>query len=203
MPERRQTSPVWGFDFCFLLWSFYHVLRWCIIISHVIGVHFKGRELMLLRDRVFLRAWCTQNLPAVQNLIFFILKDLLQTQTSVMLVLCAFECTYEKFLQKYVSQSSVNLNKQIHLCIFTWKETIWHLLMCCIGTNTNACKIFAQMALFSFSFLCDIPHRFYHLYNSVTQQQDALQRMLHSDALQPRAQPVFQFLPLIQKKAYM
>lgn len=45
--------------------------------SHLIRVQFKGRQLGLLKDHVFLRAWCAQKLPAMQSSCMFSPKDLL------------------------------------------------------------------------------------------------------------------------------
>lgn len=56
-----------------------------------------------------------------------------QHRPVCVLVFCAFQCTYQKFCQNYVSQSAANLNKQIS--VFTWNEQTWHLLMCFIWTS--------------------------------------------------------------------
>lgn len=113
-----------------------------------------------------------------------------------MLVLCILESTYEKFCQSYVSQSSVNLNKQICLCICTWKKKLASLNLFYIYKHkVNACKLFAYMILFFSSYLCNMPHCSYHLHNiSVTQKQDPWQGVLRSGTLWPHAQLVF---PLI------
>lgn len=131
MPEWSETLFVWGIVFSFFGVFTMGYLRHAIL-SHLIEVQFKGRQLGLLRDHVVLRAWCAQKLPAMQSLVCFLLKTYCKHR-PVLLVFSAFQCTHQKFCQNYVSQSAANLNKQI--CVFTWNKQIWHILMCFIWTR--------------------------------------------------------------------
>lgn len=127
-----EVKLIWGAFF-----NFFGVFTMCylrhVILSDLMGVQFKGWQLGLVRDHMFLRAWCAQILPAMQSLVCFLLKIYCKHRPVCALVFCAFQCTYWKFCQNCVSQSAANLNKQIYM--FTWNKQLWHLLMCFIWTS--------------------------------------------------------------------
>lgn len=123
-----EVKLIWGAVFYFF-GVFTMCCLWHVILSHLMAVQFKGWQLGLLRDHVFLRAWCAQILPVMQSLVCFLLKICCKLGPVCVLVFCAFQCTYWKFCQNF-SQSAANLNKQI--CMFTWNKQLWHVLMCFI-----------------------------------------------------------------------